>query len=49
MGDNFWSKQDIYWIGGSPCSGKSTIAEILAEKHDFTVFKCDDFHFRIDL
>lgn len=46
MGDNFWSKQDIYWIGGSPCSGKSTIAEILAEKHDFTVFKCDDFMYK---
>ena len=23
---------NIYFIGGSPCSGKSTIAEILAEK-----------------
>lgn len=23
---------NIYYIGGSPCSGKSTVAEILAEK-----------------
>ena len=34
---------NIYFIGGSPCSGKSTIAEILAEKFDLYYFKVDDF------
>ena len=33
----------IYFIGGSPCSGKSTVAEILAEKYDLYYFKVDDF------
>ena len=33
----------IYWIGGSPCSGKSSVAEILCEKFDFHYYKCDDF------
>ena len=32
-----------YFIGGSPCSGKSTITEILAKKYDFFYFKVDDF------
>lgn len=40
-----WSKQNIYWIGGSPCAGKSCIADILAKKYDFIIFKCDDFIF----
>jgi hypothetical protein len=35
---------DVYWIGGSPCSGKSSIAEILAHKHGFVVYHGDD-HF----
>ena len=33
---------NIYWIGGAPCSGKSTIAEKLAFKHGFSLFKSDD-------
>lgn len=33
----------ICYIGGSPCSGKSTIAEILAEKYHLHYFKVDDF------
>lgn len=32
-----------YYIGGSPCSGKSTIAEILSEKYNLYYFKVDDF------
>ena len=32
----------IYWIGGAPCSGKSTIAETLAFKYGFSLFKSDD-------
>lgn len=34
----------IYWIGGSPCAGKSAIAEILSKKHGLTYYKVDD-HF----
>ena len=34
---------NIYFIGGSPCSGKSTITEILAKKYDLYYFKVDDF------
>jgi 2-phosphoglycerate kinase len=33
---------NIYWIGGAPCSGKSTIAERLAFKYGYSLFKSDD-------
>lgn len=33
----------VYIIGGSPCSGKSTVAEILAEKYNLFYYKVDDF------
>lgn len=32
-----------YYIGGSPCSGKSTVAEELAARFGLTYFKADDF------
>jgi len=31
-----------YILGGSPCSGKSTIAEMLAAKYGFVYYKADD-------
>lgn len=34
---------DTYYIGGSPCSGKSTIAEALSEKYNLHYFKVDDY------
>ena len=34
---------NIYYIGGSPCSGKSTVAEILSQKYGLYYFKVDDF------
>ena len=34
---------DIYYIGGSPCSGKSTIAEMLTSEYGFAYYKADDF------
>lgn len=34
---------NTYFIGGSPCSGKSTVAESLAEKYGLYYFKVDDF------
>lgn len=33
---------NIYWIGGSPCAGKSSISEMLVEKYNFTLYRCDD-------
>ena len=32
----------VYYIGGSPCSGKSTVAEALAARYGLTYFKADD-------
>lgn len=34
---------EIYYIGGSPCAGKSTVAEILSKKYGLYYFKVDDF------
>jgi 2-phosphoglycerate kinase len=34
----------IYWIGGSPCSGKSSITGIVAAQHGLRIYHCDD-HF----
>lgn len=34
---------NICYIGGSPCSGKSTVAEILSQKYGLYYFKADDF------
>ena len=33
---------EIFYIGGSPCSGKSTIAEMLVQKYGFQYYKQDD-------
>ncbi|MCL4251270.1 MAG: hypothetical protein KJ065_24180 [Anaerolineae bacterium] len=32
----------IYWIGGSPCSGKSSIAQRLARDYGLTLYLCDE-------
>lgn len=32
----------IYYIGGSPCCGKSTIAELLHERYGFQYYKLDN-------
>lgn len=33
----------VYYIGGSPCSGKSTVAEVIEKKYGLYYFKVDDF------
>lgn len=33
----------IYFVGGSPCAGKSTICEILSKKYNLYYFKVDDY------
>lgn len=35
----------FYWIGGSPCSGKTTIADRLAERYGTAIYRCDDAYF----
>jgi len=32
----------VFWIGGSPCSGKSSIAQALAESYSCRTYLCDD-------
>ncbi|MEO8286531.1 MAG: hypothetical protein ABI670_08860 [Chloroflexota bacterium] len=38
------SSPTIYWIGGSPCSGKSSIALLIAARHDLQLYVCDDHY-----
>ncbi len=33
----------IYFVGGSPCAGKSTVCEDISKKYDLYYFKVDDF------
>ncbi len=33
---------DVYWIGGSPCAGKSSIADLLGRRFDLTVYHADE-------
>jgi len=33
---------NIIWLGGSPCAGKCSIADSLAEEYGFTVYRCDE-------
>jgi hypothetical protein len=40
------SLSNIYWLGGSPCSGKSTIADVLAAAYGMTAYRCDEAYFR---
>lgn len=35
----------VYWIGGSPCSGKSSIADALVETYGFRLYRCDEAYF----
>lgn len=35
---------NVLWLGGSPCSGKSSIVRRLVEEYDLTPYHCDD-HF----
>lgn len=33
----------IYFVGGSPCAGKSTICEIISKKYNLYYYKFDDY------
>ena len=32
----------VYWIGGSPCAGKSSVSRLLGETYHIRVYHCDD-------
>jgi len=32
----------VFWLGGSPCSGKSSISEILARRFDLDIYHVDE-------
>lgn len=36
----------VYWIGGSPCSGKSSTAQALAGRFGLHYYNCDEAFFR---
>lgn len=33
--------EHVYWLGGSPCAGKSSIAHRLASQYGLTLYHCD--------
>lgn len=35
----------VYWIGGSSCSGKSTCARLISEKHHCALYNTDEYAF----
>ena len=34
--------EHVWFIGGSPCAGKSTVCDLLAQRHGFQAYHCDD-------
>jgi 2-phosphoglycerate kinase len=34
--------ENVFWLGGSPCAGKSSISEILADRFDLDVYHVDE-------
>lgn len=32
----------VWWLGGSACAGKSSVARLLAAEHGLTLYACDD-------
>lgn len=40
--ERMMAKNNIYWIGGAPCSGKSTVADMLVKEYGFKYYKVDN-------
>ena len=38
--------ENVYWIGGAACGGKSTLTDVLAEKHGFQAYHPEDHYDR---
>jgi hypothetical protein len=34
--------EHVFWLGGSPCAGKTSISEILASRFDLAVYRVDE-------
>jgi adenylate kinase family enzyme len=43
-GEQMKRNREIYWIGGSACAGKSTLARQLAEKYKLALYACDEHY-----
>jgi len=37
------SLRHVYWLGGAPCAGKSTVAGILADQFRLAIYHTDDW------
>lgn len=42
QGDLRQALAHVWWVGGSPCAGKSTLAAILARRHGLALYRCDE-------
>jgi len=42
MSDSERNLENVYWLGGSPCAGKSSISEIIASRFDLDVYCVDE-------
>ena len=36
----------VYWLGGAPCSGKSSVADMLIAKYGWYLYRCDEAYER---
>lgn len=42
MSDAKGKLENVFWLGGSPCAGKSSISEIIASRFGFDVYHVDE-------
>ena len=42
MSDSKHKLEDVFWLGGSPCAGKSSISEIIARRLGLNVYHVDE-------
>jgi 2-phosphoglycerate kinase len=42
MSDSDCQLAEVFWLGGSPCAGKSSISEIIASRFDLDVYHSDE-------
>ncbi len=42
MSDEQLTLENVFWLGGSPCAGKSSIADILAHRLNFDLYRVDE-------
>lgn len=40
--DSVHNLEHVFWLGGSPCAGKSSISEILARRFDLQLYRVDE-------